>query len=34
VKRGLKYTKTLTEDPELRPLASDPTFQQIVQGTN
>jgi predicted Zn-dependent protease len=32
VQRGLKHTQTLTEDPELQPLASDPTFQRIVQG--
>jgi hypothetical protein len=32
VHRGLKYSQTLTEDPELQPLASDPAFQRIVQG--
>lgn len=32
VKRGLKNARTLTQDPELKPLASDPAFQQIVQG--
>jgi hypothetical protein len=31
VHRGLKYSQSLTEDPELQPLASDPTFQRIVQ---
>jgi hypothetical protein len=30
VQRGLKTAKTLTDDPDLQPLASDPTFQQIV----
>jgi dienelactone hydrolase len=29
--RGLKRSQTLTEDPELQPLASDPAFQRIVQ---
>src|SRR5256885_17165812 len=32
VHRGLKHSQTLTEDPELQPLASDPAFQRIVQG--
>ena len=32
VQRGLKHARTLTEDPELRPLASDSEFQRIVQG--
>jgi murein L,D-transpeptidase YcbB/YkuD len=32
VQRGLKHAQTLTEDPELQPLASDPAFQRIVQG--
>lgn len=32
VQRGLKYAATLTQDPELQPLASDPAFQRIVQG--
>jgi dienelactone hydrolase len=32
VERGLKNAKTLTDDPELQPLASDPAFQRIVQG--
>jgi dienelactone hydrolase len=32
VQRGLKKAKTLTDDPELQPLASDPTFQRLVQG--
>ncbi len=31
VQRGLKRPESLTEDPELQPLASDPQFQQIVQ---
>jgi hypothetical protein len=32
VHRGLKRPQSLTDDPELQPLASDPAFQQIVQG--
>jgi dienelactone hydrolase len=32
VKRGMKNARTLTQDPELKPLASDPAFQRIVQG--
>lgn len=32
VQRGLKRAQTLTQDPELQPLASDPAFQRIVQG--
>jgi dienelactone hydrolase len=32
VQRGLKRAQTLTQDPELQPLASDPEFQRIVQG--
>ena len=32
VQRGLKNAKTLTDDPELQPLASDPAFQRLVQG--
>ena len=32
VKRGLKHSRTFTQDPELKPLASDPEFQRIVQG--
>jgi tetratricopeptide (TPR) repeat protein len=32
VQRGLKHAATLTQDPELQPLASDPAFQRIVQG--
>jgi dienelactone hydrolase len=32
VHRGLKRPQTLTEDPELQPLASDPDFQRIVAG--
>jgi tetratricopeptide (TPR) repeat protein len=32
VKRGLKNPRTLTQDPELKPLASDPDFQRIVHG--
>jgi len=32
VQRGLKHAQTLTQDPELQPLASDPAFQRIVQG--
>jgi len=31
VHRGLKTVTTLTDDPELQPLASDPAFQRIVQ---
>jgi dienelactone hydrolase len=31
VRRGLKRAQTLTQDPELQPLASDPAFQRIVQ---
>jgi predicted esterase len=31
VRRGLKRQQTLTQDPELQPLASDPEFQRIVQ---
>ncbi len=31
VKRGLKRADTLTRNPELAPLASDPEFQKIVQ---
>lgn len=31
VHRGLKRAQTLTQDPELQPLASDPEFQRIVQ---
>jgi len=29
-RRGSLHAKTLTDDPELRPLASDPAFQEIV----
>ncbi len=32
VHHGLKRAQTLTQDPELQPLASDPEFQRIVQG--
>ena len=32
VQRGLQNAKTLTDDPELQPLASDPAFQKIVRG--
>jgi hypothetical protein len=32
VQRGLKHAETLTQDPELQPLAKDPAFQRIVQG--
>ncbi|HEY6309118.1 MAG TPA: hypothetical protein VI488_21960 [Candidatus Angelobacter sp.] len=32
VQRGVKHAQTLTQDPELQPLASDPAFQRIVQG--
>ncbi|HEX7289415.1 MAG TPA: hypothetical protein VF532_24745 [Candidatus Angelobacter sp.] len=32
VKRGVKRPETLTQDPELQPLAGDPEFQRIVQG--
>jgi hypothetical protein len=32
VQRGLKRPQSLTDDPELQPLASDPAFQEIVQG--
>lgn len=31
VKRGVKSQQTLTQDPELAPLFSDPEFQRIVQ---
>lgn len=31
VQRGLKHAQTLTQDPELKPLESDPEFQRIVQ---
>lgn len=31
-RRGLRQPKTLTDDPELRPLAMDPAFQEIVRG--
>jgi hypothetical protein len=31
VQRGLKRPQSLTDDPELQPLASDPAFQEIVQ---
>ena len=31
-RRGSLHAKTLTDDPELRPLASDPAFQEIVRG--
>src|SRR5204862_8210777 len=31
VRRGLKRAETLTQDPELQPLASDPDFQRIIQ---
>ncbi|HLW55147.1 MAG TPA: hypothetical protein VKW06_20120 [Candidatus Angelobacter sp.] len=31
VHRGLKHAQSLTQDPELQPLASDPAFQRIVQ---
>lgn len=32
VKRGLKSPQTLTQDPELQSLSSEPAFQRIVQG--
>lgn len=32
VQRGLKNAQTLTQDPDLQPLASDPAFQRIVKG--
>lgn len=32
VQHGLKRAQTLTQDPELQPLASDPEFQRILQG--
>jgi dienelactone hydrolase len=32
VQRGLKNAQTLTQDPELQPLASDPAFQRMVKG--
>lgn len=32
VQHGLKRAQTLTQDPELQPLASDPEFQRIVRG--
>lgn len=32
VKRGLKSPETLTQDPELQSLLSEPAFQRIVQG--
>ena len=31
-RRGLKHARTLGNDPELKPLASDPEFQQILRG--
>ena len=31
-RRGLKHANTLANDPELKPLASDPEFQQILRG--
>ena len=32
VQRGVKHRRSLTDDPELAPLQSDPEFQKIVQG--
>jgi dienelactone hydrolase len=32
--RGLKHPEALAQDPELQPLASEPAFQKIVQGTS
>jgi tetratricopeptide (TPR) repeat protein len=32
VKRGLKRAETLTQDPELAPLAEEPEFRKIVEG--
>ena len=34
IQHGLKHAQSLTEDPELQPLASDPVFQRMVQGLN
>lgn len=34
IQRGLKRAQTLTQDPELQPLASDPAFQRMVQSLN
>jgi dienelactone hydrolase len=34
VKRGLKRPETLTQDPELAPLAEEPEFKKIVEGLN
>ncbi|HET7873025.1 MAG TPA: hypothetical protein VFL42_10980, partial [Terriglobales bacterium] len=34
VKRGLKRPETLTQDPELAPLAQEPEFRKIVEGLN
>jgi hypothetical protein len=31
--RGLKHPEALAQDPELQPLASEPAFQKIVQGS-
>jgi len=32
-RRGLKHPEALAQDPELQPLAGEPAFQRIVQGT-
>jgi hypothetical protein len=34
IQHGLKHAQTLTQDPELQPLASDPAFQRMVQSLN
>jgi Tfp pilus assembly protein PilF len=34
IQHGLKHAQSLTQDPELQPLASDPAFQRMVQGLN
>jgi dienelactone hydrolase len=34
IQHGLKHAKSLTENPELQPLASEPAFQRLVQGLN
>jgi hypothetical protein len=34
VKRGVKSRETLTQNPELAPLAAEPAFQKIVQETD
>jgi hypothetical protein len=34
IQHGLKHAQSLTQDPELQPLASDPAFQRMVQSLN